>query len=152
MFRRLLSILFCSLLFSTATAAELVEGRVYLKNGTVIECKGNDRLQIPKKGGDLKIFRDAFRKTKRKEVVAVEEIDTVLCWHTKTPQHVHRFVFASAGVDADLLRNAAHKSLHLLEKRLRHRGQRRGRFLAAEWIFQPLARGFFPAKTGDDGL
>lgn len=93
MFRRLLSILFCSLLFSSGTAASLVEGRICLKNGTVIECKDNDRLQIPKKSSDLKIFRDAFLKTKRKERVPAEEIDTVLCWHVKAPQHVHRFIF-----------------------------------------------------------
>ena len=53
-------------LFATTAplrAAALVEGRIYLKNGSVVECTGDDRLQLPQKSGKLKIFRDAFRKT-----------------------------------------------------------------------------------------
>lgn len=38
-------------LFATTAplrAAALVEGRIYLKNGSVVECTGDDRLQLPK--------------------------------------------------------------------------------------------------------
>lgn len=37
-------------LFATTAplrAAALVEGRIYLKNGSVVECTGDDRLQLP---------------------------------------------------------------------------------------------------------
>lgn len=85
-------------LFATTAplrAAALVEGRIYLKNGSVVECTGDDRLQLPKKSGKLKIFRDAFRQTKIKEVLPAGDIDSVICWHAKTPEHVRKLVWAS---------------------------------------------------------
>ena len=85
-------------LFATTAplrAAALVEGRIYLKNGSVVECTGDDRLQIPQKSGKLKIFRDAFRKTKTKDVLPAGDIDSVICWHAKTPEHVRKLVWAS---------------------------------------------------------
>ena len=85
-------------LFATTAplrAAALVEGRIYLKNGSVVECTGDDRLQLPQKSGKLKIFRDAFRKTKTKDVLPAGDIDSVICWHAKTPEHVHKLVWAS---------------------------------------------------------
>lgn len=85
--------LFLSVATVSVHAASLVEGRIYLKNGSVIECRGSDRLQLPKKSGKLKIFRDAFRKTKTKEVLPTEDIDSVVCWHSKTQEHVRKLVF-----------------------------------------------------------
>lgn len=85
-------------LFATTAplrAAALVEGRIYLKNGSVVECTGDDRLQLPQKSGKLKIFRDAFRKTKTKDVLPAGDIDSVICWHAKTPEHVRKLVWAS---------------------------------------------------------
>ena len=85
-------------LFATTAplrAAALVEGRIYLKNGSVVECTGDDRLQLPQKSGKLKIFRDAFRKTKPKDVLLAGDIDSVICWHAKTPEHVRKLVWAS---------------------------------------------------------
>lgn len=77
----------------SARGAQLIEGRAYMKDGTVIECTGSDRLRLPKKSGKLKIFRDAFRKTKTKEVLPAGDIDSVVCWHAKTPEHVRKLVF-----------------------------------------------------------
>ena len=79
----------------SARAASLVEGRIYLKNGTVVECTDGDRLRLPKQSGKLKIFRDAFRKTKTKKVLPGEDIDSIVCWHAKTPEHVRKLVRAS---------------------------------------------------------
>lgn len=77
----------------SSRGASLVEGRAYMKDGTVIACTGSDRLRLPKKSGKLKILRDAFRKTKTKEVLPAGDIDSVVCWHTKTPEHVRKLVF-----------------------------------------------------------
>lgn len=79
----------------SAQAASLVEGRIYLKNGTVIECTDDDRIQIPKKSGSLKLFRNAFRKTKTKEVFRADAVDSVVCWHPKTPEYPRKFVPAA---------------------------------------------------------
>lgn len=76
----------------SAQAASLVEGRIYLKDGSVIECTGDDRLQLPEKTRSLKVFRNAFRKSGNREVVRADAIDSVLCWHPKAPEHVRKFV------------------------------------------------------------
>ena len=88
--------LFLSLFAMTVSlrAASLVEGCVFLKNGSVVECTGDDRMQMPKRSGKLKILRDAFRKTKTKELLPAADIDSVICWHTKSPEHPRKFVFA----------------------------------------------------------
>ncbi|MBQ7762374.1 MAG: hypothetical protein IJ382_02455 [Flavobacteriales bacterium] len=85
--------LLCVTTIYAAPAASLIEGRIYLKNGSIIECTGNDRLQLPKKSGKLKIFRNAFQKTKTKELISVVDIDSVICWHTKSPEHLRKLVF-----------------------------------------------------------
>lgn len=56
---------------------------------------GRRPLQLPQKSGKLKIFRDAFRKTKTKDVLPAGDIDSVICWHAKTPEHVRKLVWAS---------------------------------------------------------
>ena len=87
-------LLFFALLATTipVCGASLVEGRIYLKNGSVIECVGDDRLQLPKRFGKLTVLRDAFRKTKAKEVFQSEEIDSVVCWHAQSPEHIRKFI------------------------------------------------------------
>ena len=47
--RTVLLALLCAATAFAAPAASLVEGRIYLKNGTVVECTGNDRIKLPKK-------------------------------------------------------------------------------------------------------
>lgn len=87
-------LLFFALLATTipVCGASLVEGRIYLKNGSVIECVGDDRLQLPKRFGKLTVLRDAFRKTKAKEVFQSGEIDSVVCWHAQSPEHIRKFI------------------------------------------------------------
>ncbi len=87
-------LLFCLVGIGEAMAAEWVEGKVFLKNGTVVECTGNDRIELPKRSGRLKIWRDAFLKTKDKEWIEPEEVDSIVCWHVRTPEHPRRFVYA----------------------------------------------------------
>ena len=77
---------------ASVRGASLVEGRIYLKNGSVIECVGDDRLQLPKRFGKLTVLRDAFRKTKAKEVFQSGEIDSVVCWHAQSPEHIRKFI------------------------------------------------------------
>ena len=93
--KRFLLALFLFTAPATLQAASLLEGRIYLKNGSVIECTGNDRLKMPKKSGRLKIFRDAFQKTTTKEVLPAGDIDSVICWHTKSPEHTRKFIFGA---------------------------------------------------------
>ena len=77
---------------ASVRGASLVEGRIYLKNGSVIECVGDDRLHLPKRFGKLTVLRDAFRKTKAKEVFQSGEIDSVVCWHAQSPEHIRKFI------------------------------------------------------------
>lgn len=81
---------------ASVRGASLVEGRIYLKNGSVIECVGDDRLQLPKRFGKLTILRDAFRKTKAKEIFQSGEIDSVVCWHAQSPEHIRKFIPAES--------------------------------------------------------
>ena len=93
--KRFLLLLSLLAVAGSAHAASLVEGRIYLKSGAVVECVGDDRLMMPKRSGKLKIFRDAFRKTKTKEFLPGDQIDSVVCWHAKTPEHARKLVWAS---------------------------------------------------------
>ena len=81
---------------ASVRGASLIEGRIYLKNGSVIECVGDDRLQLPKRFGKLTILRDAFRKTKAKEIFQSGEIDSVVCWHAQSPEHIRKFIPAES--------------------------------------------------------
>lgn len=72
-------------------AASLVEGVVYLKDGRSIEFRGHDRIEIPSKHRDVKGMRDAFAKTKRKEIYPAEQVDSVICWHPRRPEYRRNF-------------------------------------------------------------
>ena len=67
-------IILLSFLFTAAAAAvpsaSLVQGRIYLKDGRVIECEEKGRLKIQKHKKDVKLFRRAYYKDKSKEVYA----------------------------------------------------------------------------------
>lgn len=92
--KRLVFVLFLILITVAAHAANLVEGRIYMKDGSVIDCTGADRMQLPGKAGKIKIFRNAYLKTKYKETLQPEDIDSVLCWHSKSSEYVRKLVFA----------------------------------------------------------
>ena len=40
-------------------------------------------------------MRDAFTKNKQKEIYPVEEIDSVICWHPRTPEYRRKFLPSS---------------------------------------------------------
>ena len=52
---------------SAANAASFVIGRIYLKNGSVIECTENDRIKLPKRSGKTVFLRNAYRKEEVRE-------------------------------------------------------------------------------------
>ena len=80
---------------SAVQAAGLVQGRIYLKDGRVIECAEKDRIELPKHSRDVKLLRRAFYKDKSKEVYRFEEIDSIVCWHVASPGHLRKFIPAS---------------------------------------------------------
>ena len=60
-------------------AAELVEGVIYLKNGTRIEYTDLDRIALPKQNGTVRAYLHAFSKQKQKFTYQPSEIDSVVC-------------------------------------------------------------------------
>ena len=84
--------LLCSSAVYTANADSLVKGRIHLKNGSVIECGEKDRIKIPKRHGDIKLFRNAFYKNKSKEVFPQKDVDSIVCWHKMAPEYTRKFV------------------------------------------------------------
>lgn len=90
--RNALLTLLCVVAFSTASASPTVRGRIYLKNGRVIECGEKDRIRLPKHAQDVKLLRRAFYKDKSREVYRYEEIDSIVCWHATAPEHPQKFI------------------------------------------------------------
>lgn len=90
--RIVLLTLLCVLAFSSAHAASTVQGRIYLKDGRVIECGEKDRIELPKHARDVKLLRRAFYRDKSKEVYRYEEIDSIVCWHATAPEHPQKFI------------------------------------------------------------
>lgn len=77
-------------------AAVPVEGIVYFKEGSSIGFSGNDRVYIPKRGRDVKVFRNLFTRDKQKEIYPIEGIDSIVCWHPRTPEHRRKFIPAES--------------------------------------------------------
>ena len=92
MLRITLLTLLCVVTVSAAHAASTVQGRIYLKNGRVIECGEKDRIKLPKHAQDVKLLRRAFYKDKSKEIYRYEEIDSIVCWHATAPEHPQKFI------------------------------------------------------------
>ena len=44
----------------------------------------------------MTVLRDASRKTKAKEVFLSGEIDSVVCWHAQSPEHICKFIPAGS--------------------------------------------------------
>ena len=84
--------LLCAMAVSAVHAASTVQGRIYLKDGRVIECGEKDRIELPKHAQDVKLLRRAFYKDKSKEVYRYEEIDSIVCWHATAPEHPQKFI------------------------------------------------------------
>ena len=80
--KRFLLTLFLFVATAPLLAASLVEGRIYMKNGSVVECTGNDRLKMPQKNGKLKVFRDVVaRRYRFGDLLACQKSGT----HTQIP-------------------------------------------------------------------
>lgn len=65
---------------SVANAASFVTGRIYLKNGSVIECSVNDRIKLPKRSGKTVLLRNAYRKEEVRESFKVDQVDSIIAW------------------------------------------------------------------------
>jgi len=85
-------ILLILILFSgyRAVASSLVEGIVYLKDGTTAAYCGADRIELPRGGKPLKGLRGAFGKKRGKTRYRADEVDSILCWHPRTPERRHK--------------------------------------------------------------
>lgn len=90
--RTILLFSLCVTAVSAAQAASTVQGRIYLKDGRVIECGEKDRIELPKHAQDVKLLRRAFYKDKSKEIYRYEEIDSIVCWHATAPEHPQKFI------------------------------------------------------------
>ncbi|WP_290536039.1 hypothetical protein [Alistipes sp.] len=90
--RTILLLFLCITTVSVAKAASTVQGRIYLKDGRVVECGEKDRIKLPKHAQDVKLLRRAFYKDKSKEVYRYEEIDSIVCWHATAPEHPQKFI------------------------------------------------------------
>lgn len=90
--RTMLLSLLCMATVSVVQAASTVQGRIYLKDGRVIECGEKDRIELPKHERDVKLLRRAFYKDKSKEIYRYEEIDSIVCWHATAPEHSQKFI------------------------------------------------------------
>lgn len=84
--------LLCTMAVFVAECTSLVQGRIYLKDGRIIECAEKDRIKLPKHSQDVKLLRRAFYKDKSKEVYRFEEIDSIVCWHAASPEHLRKFI------------------------------------------------------------
>ncbi len=82
----------CTIILFSAQASGFVQGRIYLKDGRVVECAEKDRIKLPKHSQDVKLLRRAFYKDKSKEIYRFEEIDSIVCWHAASPQHLRKFI------------------------------------------------------------
>ncbi len=72
--------------------ASLVEGIVYLRNGSEVRFTDDDRIRTPKKKGSLKAFRDAFKKGKQKLIYRYGEIDSIVLRHPQAREYARKFV------------------------------------------------------------
>jgi len=78
-------------------AASLVEGIVYLRDGRTIACTDRDRIRLPKKRAALKIYRNAYSRGKSRESYPIDQIDSIVCWHPRSPKYRWRFLPLPAG-------------------------------------------------------
>lgn len=77
---------------STVNAFSFVSGRIYMKNGSIIECSETDRIRLSKRSGDAIFLRNAYRKNEVKERFKADQIDSIIAWYPATPEHICKFV------------------------------------------------------------
>ncbi|WP_303916193.1 hypothetical protein [Bacteroides mediterraneensis] len=88
----LLLIILCLSTLSMTNASSFVVGRIYMKNGSVIECTEKDRIKLPKRLGDAVFLRNAYRKNEVRERFKADQIDSIIAWNPATPEHIRKFV------------------------------------------------------------
>lgn len=82
----------CFLSIFSSQSSSLVMGKIYLKDGTVIECGKKDRMKIPKRSRNVRLRRNAYYRDKTIEVFKRNDIDSIIAWHPSTPEHTRKFV------------------------------------------------------------
>ena len=87
----LLSVIFLSSM-QAAMASRFVHGRIYLKDGTVIECAEDDRIRLPRRSGNAKFLKNAYTDEKEKQKFGACEIDSIVVWSPDTPEHIRKFI------------------------------------------------------------
>lgn len=77
---------------SVAGGSDFVHGRIYLKDGRVLECADGDRIRLPKRSGKAIFLKNAYTDLEEKEKFSAGQIDSIVAWHPATPEHVRKFV------------------------------------------------------------
>lgn len=77
---------------SVAGGSDFVHGRIYLRDGRVIECADGDRIRLPKRSGKAIFLKNAYTDLEEKEKFSAGQTDSIVAWHTATPEHVRKFV------------------------------------------------------------
>lgn len=90
--RKIVLVVLILLATTVGRAASLVNGRIYLKTGEIVECSDKDRIELPKGFRNVKLFRNAFYKGKYKEVYKIETIDSIVCWNSYAPEYTRKFI------------------------------------------------------------
>lgn len=82
----------CLSAICSAKASSYVHGRIYLRDGRVIECADGDRIRLPKRSGKAIFLKNAYTDLEEKEKFSAGQIDSIVAWHPATPEHVRKFV------------------------------------------------------------
>lgn len=77
---------------SMVKASSYVMGRIYLNNGTVIECTQRDRIKLPKRSNSVVFLCNAYSKDEIRKKFPASQVDSIIAWHPATPEHIRKFV------------------------------------------------------------
>lgn len=83
--KRNLSLLIC-LLLALTVRAEVAEGVIYFKDGHQLEVGGDDRLELPMKDDDVKVFKSYYSRKREEQRYEPSGIDSIVCWHPASKQ------------------------------------------------------------------
>ncbi|MDE5631567.1 MAG: hypothetical protein K2I54_01960, partial [Muribaculaceae bacterium] len=84
----------CAPIAEGAKIYQLVNARVYHKDGTVSEYGGNSMLSIPRKKDALQPVEKAYTKEQKKtDEIAPTTVDSVVAWLPTVPDKRYTFVY-----------------------------------------------------------
>lgn len=93
---RLCMVLFVALLLwcvgASYAQAQTSEGCVYLKDGKQTYYVGDDRIEVPRKKRDLEVYRNFFSRQCQSDIIAMDNVDSVVVWNSSAPQNTHTLV------------------------------------------------------------